>query len=559
MPLLPDEDLVLHRFYEHARRRPDAIWLTQPLGGGRVEHIPFARALDEAKRMAAYLRSLALPPQSRIAVVSKNCAHYFLSDLAIWMAGHVTVSIYPTQDAPTVRYILEHSGARLLFVGKLDGWGELRRGVPSDLPCVAYPLAPPDAGGSRWDDVVARHAPIPDDPRRGPSDRACIFYTSGTTGRPKGVVHSFATISVPTAGLVRALAIGPSDRYLSYLPLAHVMERWVGECQAMWSGARVFFSESLETFVDDLRRARPTLFASVPRLLLKFQAGVQAKLPQQRLERLLRIPLVSRLVKRKILRGLGLDQVRFAGSGSAAAPPALIAWYRALGLDLVEGYGMTENFCYSHLGLPGRYRAGFAGPAQEGVECRIGEGGEVQVRTPGNMVCYFEEPDLTRAAFTADGFLRTGDQGVIEDGQLRITGRVKELFKTTKGKYVAPAPIEGLIAGEEPVELCCVAGAGHPAAHAIVQLAEGPAAAAVQDAAARAATTRALETLLDHVNAGLPPYERLAFLAVARDRWSVEGGFLTPTLKVKRAAIEKRYGPALDGWYASGRKVIWEE
>jgi long-chain acyl-CoA synthetase len=551
-----EEELVLHRFYEHARSRPDAPFLTQPLGQGRVDDFSFARVLDEAKRVAAHLRSLGLPPGSRIAIASKNCAHFLVTDLAIWMAGHVSVALYPTQDAPTVRYILEHCEARLLFVGKLDAWEELRKGVPEGLPRVAYPLAP-DVGGQRWADLLRRHDPIRDEPRRLPDDWAFIFYTSGTTGRPKGVVHSFATVSAATNGLVRELRMTPSDRYLSYLPLAHAMERWLGECSTMACGARVFFAESVETFVADLQRARPTLFASVPRLLLKFQQGVHAKVPPRKLDRLLKVPVVSALVKRKILRGLGLDQMRFGGSGSAAAPTSLVAWYRGLGLEFVEGYGMTENFSYSHLGRAGAYRPGTVGVPHDGVECKLAEDGEVLVRSPANMVGYYKDPDLTRAAFTADGFLRTGDLGAIEDGHLTITGRVKELFKTTKGKYVAPAALEARLAGVGPIELCCVAGAGQPAAYAVVQLTE-VAEAAARDAAGRAETTRTLEALLERVNGQVAPFERLAFLAVARERWSIDGGFLTPTLKLKRAAIEKRYAPQLAGWYGGGRRVIWE-
>lgn len=557
MSELLEDDVVLHRFYRVVRERPDAVYLTQPLGQGRVDHFSFARALDEAKRIAAYLRALHLPPRSQIAIASKNCAHSFLTDLAIWMAGHVSVALFPTQDAGTVRFILDHSESRLLFVGKLDTWDELRKGVPEGMPCVALPLAP-ETDLPRWSEILARHEPIADEPRRRPDDWAVIVYTSGSTGRPKGVVHSFASMSASANGFVRELDVRATDRYLSYLPLAHVMERSLGECTSLLAGMHVYFAESLETFIDDLKRARPTLFASVPRLWLKFQQGVFAKIPQKKLERLLRLPIVSRMIKRKILENLGLDQVRLAGCGSAPVPAALLAWYRELGLELLEGYGMTENFSYSHIARPGRVRAGFVGLPHQGVECKLAENGEVLVKSPATMVGYFKEPELTRASLTADGFLRTGDQGVIADGQLMITGRVKELFKTSKGKYVSPAQIEGLINGHGGVELCCVAGSAQRAAHAVVQLAEHlwP---MVQDPAVRGATSQELEALLEEVNRALPPYERLAFLAVAKDRWSVEDGFLTPTQKIKRAAIEERYAPALERWYASGRKVIWEQ
>jgi long-chain acyl-CoA synthetase len=557
MTAFPEDDVVLHRFYDVARRRPDAVFLTQPLGRGRLDHFSFARVLDEARRVAAYLRSLHLPPRSQIAIASKNCAWFFITDLAIWMAGHVSVALYPTLDADTVRFILEHSEAKLHFVGKLDAWDEMRKGVPRGLPCVAYPLAP-DPSLPQWKAILERFEPIPDLPRRRPDDWAVIFYTSGTTGRPKGVVHTFRTMSIPTLGMIALFGVRETERYLSYLPLAHVMERWLGELISMVAGVHVFFAESIETFVDDLKRARPTVFVSVPRLWLKFQQAVLTKVPQRKLERMLRIPVLSAMVKRKVLENLGLDQVRVAGCGSAPLPPAILTWYGALGLEILDGYGMTENFAWSHLTRPGHARPGVIGPPYDGVECRIGDGGEVLVKSPGTMLGYFKDPDLTRESFTEDGFLRTGDQGVIEDGSLAITGRVKEIFKTTKGKYVAPAPIEGLLNGQGPVELACVEGEGRHAPHAVVQLSE-QVVATINDPAVRAAVNEDLEARLDGVNTRLSIYERLAFVAVAKDRWTIGDGLLTPTLKIRRAAIRKRYAPALDGWYASGRKVIWED
>ena len=552
-----EDGIVLHRFYQVARERPGAVYLTQPLGGGRVDDISFARALDEAKRMAAHLRSLGLPPQSRVAIVSKNCAHFFLSDLAIWMAGHVSVALFPTFNAETVRYVLEHSESKLLFVGKLDTWDEIAGGIPRGVPCVGYPLAPP-GDFPTWNDVIARHEPIAGEPRRKPNDWAFIVYTSGSTGRPKGAVHTFASISAPTHGIVKLLGVTAGDRTLSYLPLAHAMDRWASECISLVTGSRIYFAESLETFVEDLKRARPTLFLSVPRLWLKFQRGVFARLPEKKLERMLRVPILAGLVKRKILKSLGLDQVRFAGSGSAPIPPELLAWYRNLGLELLEGYGMTENFNYSHVTRPGLGRSGYIGHPYEHVQCKLGKDGEVLVKSPGTMLGYFKEPELTRQSFTEDGFLRTGDLGAIDgDGRLMITGRVKELFKTSKGKYVAPAPIENLLNRDGSIELSCVAGAGQAAPHAVAQLAEHLH-DRVHDPAVRAEVTRTLEGLLERVNGEVATYERLAFIAVTRDRWTVEDGSLTPSMKLKRSVIEARYAPALEPWYASGRKVIWQ-
>ena len=554
-----EADVILHHFYKHAAARPDAIYLTQPVGGDRVDDYSYARALDEAKRVAAYLKSLDLPAESQIAIVSKNCAEFILADLAIWMAGHVSVALYPTLAAGTVQYILEHSEAKLLFVGKLDDWDEIQRGVPDGLACVAFTLAPEGTGFKSWKEILAEFDPIDGEPRRQPDDKALIVYTSGSTGQPKGVLHSFQTISLPTHSLVKTLGITPDDRMLSYLPLAHTMDRWLSECVSMASGHRLYFAESLTSFVQDLQRCRPTLFISVPRLWLKFQLGVARKMPQEKLNWLLKIPILSGIVKSKILTQLGLDSVRFAGSGSAPIPAELLTWYRRLGLELLEGYGMSENFNFSHLTMPGKAKAGYIGHPHPGVEHRLSDAGEILVKSPGTMVGYFKQEELTREAFTDDGFLKTGDRGEIDDqGRLKITGRVKELFKTSKGKYVAPAPIENIINNDPNIELSVIAGSGYPATHAVLQLAEDLV-PKLSDPAVKARITKDLEALLVKVNANIEEFERVQFLAVPLDRWSIEGGQLTPTMKIRRSSIEEAYAPHLDAWYATGDKVIWQE
>ena len=553
-----NEELLLDCVYRHAKERPDALYMTQPLGDGRIDQYSWARALEEAKRMAAHLRSLDLPDNSRIAIMSKNCAHFMLADLAIWMAGHCSVALYPTLNAETVHYILEHSESKLLFVGKLDIWDELKPGVPDDLPCIAFPLSPPTDYPS-WDDVIKKHEPIADEPTRGADDMALIMYTSGSTGQPKGVMHSFGAITTGARGISRVLSTTKEDRVLSYLPLAHAIERWLVECQSFIIGFQIFFAETLDTFVEDLKRARPTLFASVPRLWLKFQLGVLKKMPPKKLDMYMKIPVLSGIVKKKILNNLGLDHVRFAGSGSAPIPAELIAWYRRLGLELIEGYGMSENFAYSHMSIPGKTRVGYVGNAYPEVEHRISEEGEIQVKSPSNMMGYYKEPELTSESFTDDGFLKTGDRGLIdEEGRLKITGRMKELFKTSKGKYVAPAPIENMLNADNHIELSCVAGNGYPQAYAVIQLAEDLLPSVTQPSG-REAIDRAMEALLKKINEAVVAHERLQFIAVAKDRWDVQNGLLTPSLKIRRAAIEKAYAPHTDAWYKMGQRVIWED
>jgi long-subunit acyl-CoA synthetase (AMP-forming) len=354
------------------------------------------------------------------------------------------------------------------------------------------------------------------------------------------------------------LGKGTANRVMSYLPLAHVFERAFVECYSYVVGnCHVFFAETLETFVQDLNRARPTLFISVPRLWLKFQQGVSAKMPPAKLNRLLSIPILNKIVARKVLTTLGLDQAKLAGSGSAPLPPSLIQWYRRLGLNLIEGYAMTEDFAYSHTMTATHNEVGYVGLPYDGVEVRIGDGSEIQIKSPGQMVGYFKRPDLDAEVFTEDGFFKTGDQGERRaDGQLKITGRVKELFKTGKGKYVAPAPIENKLNSHPMIESSMVSGVGQAAAYALVVLAE-ELRPKVGDAAVRAEVTESLSQLLKETNKGLADYEKMQMIVIANEPWSIDNGCLTPTMKIKRAKIEANVAPVVDKWFDGKDKVLW--
>ena len=551
------EKLALQRLYHWEKTAPDQVILTQPQGGGVVRDMTWRQAMDEVRRMAAHLGSLGLPPGSRVALLSKNCAHWLLADFAIWMAGHVSVPLYPTLAAGTIRQILEHSESRLLFVGKLDGWEAMKPGVPAGLPCIALPLAPPNDFPT-WAAIVAATAPRADSPVRDGNELSTIMYTSGTTGVPKGVMHSFATFAWSVNAGLKRVPLDGSARLLSYLPLAHVAERALVEHALLATGMHVFFAESLETFTADLQRARPTVFFSVPRLWVKFQQAVDAKMPPVKLQRLLRIPIVRGLVSKKVLRALGLDACEYAAGGAAPMPPELLRWYARLGLPISEVYGMTENCGVSHATLPGVQRPGTVGQAYEGVQSRIDPAsGEIQMKSPGLMLGYYKEPALTRDAFTDDGWLHTGDKGALDpEGNLRITGRVKDLFKTSKGKYVAPAPIEDKLVMNGAVEACVVTGANLGQPLGIVML---NADAAQRSAApeGRAALEASLAEHLTKVNDGLDPHEQLECLVVIAESWSVENGFITPTFKVKRNRIEEAYAPLFERWTASRRAVVW--
>ena len=553
--------LLLDYVFQHEAAHPDKIFLTQPTGHGMTVDYTWGQTMEQARRMATYLKAQGFEPGARIAILSKNCAHFFMAELAIWMAGYTTVAIFPTETADTVKYVLEHSGASLLFVGKLDTWAQQKSGVPTGLPCIAFPLAP-STDFPEWYAVLKNVVPLKGHVRRAPTDIALLLYTSGSTGTPKGVMHSFERATAASLGFANYIRreLGPDTpiRLLSYLPLAHIFERALIECASYIDGtAHIFFAETLDTFVADLNRARPTCFVSVPRLWLKFQQGVFAKMPPKKLDRLLGIPIVGRLVAKKVLKGLGLDQARLAASGSAPIPAELINWYRRLGLNLMEGYGMTEDFAYSHSSTPKLTAPGCVGAPMEGVKVRLSEEGEILIKSPGQLVGYYKRPDLDAEVFTEDGYFRTGDKGERRsDGVLKLTGRVKEMFKTAKGKYVAPAPIENKFNANPLIEMTMVSGVGQVAAYAMVVLAEGirP---KVGDPAVRARVEKELTDLLKTINAGLADYEKIQMVVIAPQPWSIENGLLTPTMKIRRNRIESAVEAKIEAWYAQKGKVLW--
>jgi long-chain acyl-CoA synthetase len=556
------ERLALQCLYRWEKTAPQRVTLTQPMGGGEVKDYTWAQVADQARRMAQHLQSQGWEPGSKVAILSKNCAWWLMSDLAIWMAGYVSVPLYPTLAPDTIRQILEHSESKACFVGKLDGWEGMKPGVPSNMPCISYPLSPDDAIRSYegWDTICARTQPLQGNPVRDESELATLIYTSGTTGMPKGVMHSFGNFAWALEKGLKRIPMSSDDRMLSYLPLAHVVERMLVEHGWLHTGMHLFFAESLDTFTADLQRARPTIFFSVPRLWVKFQQGVHHKMPPAKLNRLLGIPILGGIVRRKVLKALGLDVCKFAAGGAAPMPMALLEWYSKLGLHINEGYGMTENLALSHITEPGKNQQGTVGPAYEGVEHRIDpETGEIQMRSQALMQGYYKEPGKSAEAFTTDGWLRTGDKGSIDaQGLLRITGRVKDLFKTGKGKYVAPAPIEDKLVMHESVEACVVTGANLGQPLGIVMLNAEFVARAAQPAG-RSEIEQSLESHLKDINANLDPHERLQCVVVVTTAWTVDNDVITPTFKVKRNRIEDLYARHYEDWESSGKRVIWQK
>lgn len=538
----------LEMLYHWESHCPDDAYLVQPVEG-KYQTYTYAEVADLARRVAFQLNEMALPAGSRIGLFAKNCAEWFIIDFGIMMAGHISVPVFASAGSDTLNYVIRHADIQLLFVGKLDNPNAQLPAIPADLPTVAlpYPNLPMD---KQWDTFINCPA-IEGSPDRNLDDIMTIIYTSGSTGEPKGVVHSFKSVCWAAANSLDSLTFSRGDRMLSYLPLAHITERVLVELASCYAGGKIYFVESLDTFQRDVQFCQPTLFISVPRLWTKFQHGILAKMPQKKLSLLLKIPFISGMVKKKIQTGLGLTQARLLASGSAPLAPSIIRWFNTIGVNISEGWGMTENSAYGTACVPFRKdKIGKIGKPYPGVHIRLADDGEIQVKSPCNMDAYYLDPGKTAEAFTSDGYLRTGDKGEVdEEGYVAITGRLKDIFKTEKGKYVTPAPIEARIMENDAVEQVCVVGTGLPQPIALVVLSEE---VAQQEKAML--TTRLLSTL-DALNANLESHQKLDRILVIGEEWTIENDMLTPTLKVKRHVLESRYKSVILAQYSE--KVEW--
>ena len=544
--------LPLEMLYHWERQCPDRTYLRQTINREYVD-FTWGEVADEARRMVTALRHLGLVAGDKVALLSKNCAQWFIADLAMQMGQYVSVPIYPTANVDTIEYVLRHSEAKAIFVGKLDDWNSQEAGVPADLLRIAFPYDTMPAS-HQWDDLLEAHEPIPDSPVQVPDSLLSLVYTSGSTGKPKGAMLSVERYAWSCEKLVETVSLSQADRGFSYLPLAHITERVYIYGGSLYGGATIAFPESLDTFIEDVKRCRPTVFISVPRLWAMFRIKIHEKLPQNKLALLLKIPLISGLIKRKLQKGLGLDQARVLGCGSAPVSPALLEWYLSIGLKVTEAWGMTENHAYSTINYPFRAdKIGTVGKAGIGVTIKISDEGEILCRCEGMMLGYYKDPEHSAEAIDAEGWLHTGDMGKLDkEGYLTITGRMKDVFKTAKGKYVAPVPIEGLLGQEPIIEQLCVIGYGMPQPIALVQLAESAMKGNREEVNAR------LEAARVRVNDQLESHAKIRGILVVKTPWNIENGVLTPTMKIKRHLLEQKYAQVGDRW-PSSQVVVWEE
>jgi long-subunit acyl-CoA synthetase (AMP-forming) len=549
---------MVESFYRWEKEIPNKPFLRQPIGEAWQEYT-WKQAGDEIRRMAQVLKAMNLPPHTNIGLVSKNCAHWIMADLAIMVAGHVSVPFYPTLTDEKINEVLLHSACPVLFIGKLDSWKTMKEGIPGDIRCITFPESPAEeAGYDKWSDLLKTNEPLPENHIPAIDDLCTIIYTSGTTGMPKGVMHTYYSFATTLVTALDILEVNSNnDRFFSYLPLSHIAERQIVEAASLSSGGSISFVENLESFAKNLAMVQPTHFLAVPRIWVKFQQGILQKMPQKKLDTFLKIPILSGMVKKKIKKNLGLSQAKTIITGAAPMPASLLQWYHKLGIVIQEAYGMTENGGCCTLMRKDKIKIGTVGQPYPNCHLKIDkETGEILMKSEWVMTGYYREPDKT-AETIKDGWLHTGDMGELDSNNfLKITGRVKDQFKTSKGEFIVPSPIEEGFATNDNLEQVCVLGRNLAQPVALIVLSEIGKKLYKQNAVA---LEESIEATLAALNRTLVSYEKIQQVIIVKEPWTVENNVLTPTLKIKRNVLEELFGNRLEAWSENGKKIMWEE
>ena len=548
------------KFYEWEQKLRDRPLLRQPFGD-KWEIYTWCEVGQMARKLATGLKSLGLRENAHIGLISKNCREWIIADIAIMMAGYVSVPLFPSLKGEELSFLLDYGDVDLIFVGKIETWEDIKNDIPLELPIIKFPnykgFSIVDRG-EEWFDFLGKYNSMknPNIPKL--SDLWTIIFTSGTTGNPKGVKLSYFAID-ETKNITEKenplkVDFSGNNSFISYLPLNHIAERVVVEHVCLRFGGSLSFVESIDSFAKNLRDIQPHIFFAAPRIWTKFQLGILGKLSQNKLDILTKIPIISGIIKNKLKKGLGLNRARSTVSGSAPLSISTIEWFRKVGIYITNGYGMTEN-CAICSQVDGRNfkKLDSVGRAQYGAEIKIDEpSGEVLMRGPYVMDGYYKNDELTSKTLV-DGWLHTGDKGYLDiDKYLYITGRVSDSFKTSKGEFIEPLTLESYFADIQEIEEICITGLGLAQPIGLVQLSE------IGKLTPKDELSEILEAKLADINADLENYKKISTLVIVKDEWTEQNKILGPTLKIKRGNVEEMYSSKYSLWTANNSKIIWE-
>ncbi len=588
-----------HLFFRQAKRLGERVALRRKEYGiwNRISWDEYGQKVNE---VAAAMISLGLQPGDRVSILGDNRPEWVICHLATMSIGCVTCGVYSTSAAEQVAYVVGHSDARLLFVENEEQVDKVLQ-IQSQLDLKQVVVWDPKGlwgftqkGIIFYDDFISRgKAYLSENPECvkqrldtiKPDDTAMMIYTSGTTGRPKGAMISHRNILILTEAFVDAIPTYENDEMLSYLPLAHIYENLVSLFMAIAGGATVNFVESMDTLPQNLREVSPTIFASVPRIWEKFMSAIEIRMSdstylkkafyrlainvgkryiradngsrERRLWALLYWPLYG-LVLYHLKRQLGLERIRYAMCGAAPASPELFDYYNALGVPLREGYGQTESTGVIAIQRIDRPRRGYVGEVLSCVEVKIAADGEILARGPGVFKGYHKNSELT-AETIIDGWLQTGDVGALNDGWLKIMDRKKDIIITAGGKNITPAFIENKLKFSPYIQDAVVIGDGRKFLSALILIDEDNVTKHAQDNRIPFTTfadltqneevIKLINNEVQQVNKSLSRVEGIKKFALLPRRFYEEDGDVTPTKKVKRAFLEKRYADMINNLY----------
>lgn len=509
---------------------PAEYWLRDCVGDDFTTW-RYSDALQEIWALGSWLEE-EFGHGNNISILSRNRAHWVLADLAIMSSGNVTIPLFTTMSPDITQYVTEFTDSGVLFLGESGNWEQVQHVFGDNVTIVALPGVDPGRPHIRWDELLRSYKGREPRFHIDPHGLATIVFTSGTTGKPKGVMQSQYSLAVPNA---RGRGIIEASRLFSYLPLAHIAERNLVEVSSLNLGASITFNESLETLNRDLTACRPEFFFGPPRVWEQMQQGVLAKFGGSHEQFDAVIKDGGDPVKQMVREGLGLDHAKYMLCAAAPVAPSLLEWYHKLGLTVTEGFGQTEVM-QAIISTPTMFKIGAVGKPMAGVEVRITEDDELAVKADGVALGYYKNPEATAETFR-DGWVYTGDKVRIDqDGFYHITGRVKDSFKTIRGKFVAPTPIEGAFGRSEYCEQLCLLGRGYHKPIMVCVLA-----ATATDISAEE-IEEGLRKQAAEVNAELEAHERIGGAIISREAWSIENGVLTHTMKIKRDQVEGRFG-----------------